>query len=83
MTDVEFIEKCDARCYDTEAMLIDESNGNFSQEEAECYLHTNIVTASIINGQFKQAKEQCIRYGLHYNSMRRAAGLESARGESL
>lgn len=52
--------------YDTEAMALDARHGNFSPERAEDYRHENIVRASLINGQFTQAKEQCRRYGLNY-----------------
>ena len=52
--------------YDTEAMEIDARNGNFSAENAEDYRHENIVQASLYNGQFTQARNQCASYGLNY-----------------
>lgn len=71
----EFIASCDSDEYDTEAMGIDDRNGNFSPERADDYLQTNIILASLANGQFTQAKQQCASYGFHYPEMRRAAGL--------
>jgi hypothetical protein len=61
--------------YDSEAMRMDAKNNNFSPERAEEYLHTNIVTESLINGQFEQAKRQCRQYGLDYAEQRQEAGL--------
>jgi hypothetical protein len=52
--------------YDVEAMKIDERNGNFDVDNSEEYRHENIVQASIMNGQFTQAREQCEKYGLNY-----------------
>ncbi len=56
----------DSSEYDTEAIEIDKRNNNFSEENVEDYQHENIVRASLINGQFSQAKKQCHRYGLNY-----------------
>lgn len=58
--------------YDTEAMQFDDANGNFSPEDAEEYRNENIVQASILNGQHRQARQQCLRYGLDYNEQARA-----------
>jgi len=66
MTPTEIDERYDASEYDTEAMKIDLRNGNFREEEAEDYRHENIVRASLINGQFTQARQQCVSYGLNY-----------------
>lgn len=52
--------------YDTEAMEIDARNGNFSKDNAEDYRHENRVLASLVNGQFTQAREECASYGLNY-----------------
>lgn len=70
------IAEFDSDEYDTEAMRIDDRNGNFSPEDVSDYLQTNIVLASLANGQFKQAEKQCASYGLHYPAMRRSAGLD-------
>jgi hypothetical protein len=70
-----FIETLDSDDYDTEAMLIDDSNGNFSPDNTEDYRVENIVIASLLNGQFTQAKEQCASFGLNYNEMRLNAGM--------
>lgn len=59
-------DQYDSDEYDTEAMEIDKRNGNFSEENAEDYRHENIVRASLINGQFTQARKQCASYGLNY-----------------
>jgi hypothetical protein len=53
--------------YDVRAMQIDLETGNFSPENAEEYRHENIVRASLLNGQFKQAMLQCREYGLTYD----------------
>ena len=58
--------------YDTDAMKFDDANGNFSPEDAEDYRHENIVQASILNGQHRQARQQCLRYGLDYYEQARA-----------
>ncbi len=60
------IQEYDSSEYDTEAMEIDERNGNFSPERAEEYRHENIVQNSFINGQFTQARQQCRSFGLNY-----------------
>lgn len=70
----ELIETYDSSTYDTEAMRTDASNGNFSPERAEEYRHEHIVSESIGNGQFKQAREQCQRYGLIYEQQMIANG---------
>jgi len=70
----ELIETYDSSTYDTEAMRTDASNGNFSPERAEEYRHEHIVAESIGNGQFKQAREQCQRYGLIYEQQMIANG---------
>lgn len=60
------IQDYDSDQYDTEAMKIDHRNGNFSPDQAEEYRHENIVRASLVNGQFAQARRQCAEYGLNY-----------------
>jgi len=70
----ETIDNYDSSDYDTEAMRTDASNGNFSPERAEEYRHEHIVAESIGNGQFKQAREQCQRYGLIYEQQMIANG---------
>jgi hypothetical protein len=66
---ITIIESLDSDLYDTEAARIDESNGNFSPQNVEDYLCTNIVLASLTNGQRTQAREQCASYGLDYSEM--------------
>ena len=65
----------DSSAYDTEAMRIDARHGNFSPDRAEEYRHESIVAASLINGQFTQARQQCSSYGLDYAAQRLAAEL--------
>lgn len=71
----ELIGSFDSSDYDTEAMRLDDRFGNFSPENAEDYRHTAIVAASLLNGQFAQAREQCGRYGLDYAEQRHLSGL--------
>lgn len=59
-------DEYDSDSYDVEAMKTDFANGNFETDSADDYLHANIVQASLQNGQFKQAQEQCSRFGLDY-----------------
>lgn len=70
-----FIAGLDSSDYDTGAMQTDDRHGNFSPDRAEEYRHTAIVAASLINGQFTQARQQCNAYGLDYAEQRAAAGL--------
>lgn len=71
----ELIAGFDSSSYDTEAMRIDDRNGNFSPDRADEYRHEAIVAASLINGNFTQARRQCAEYGLDYAQQRHAAGL--------
>jgi hypothetical protein len=71
----QLISTLDSDQYDIESMRIDDSNGNFSPEQVEDYLQTEIIHRSLINGQFIQAREQCERFGFYYPEMRRIAGL--------
>ncbi len=71
----ELIAGFDSSEYDTEAMRTDDRHGNFSPDRAEDYRHAAIVAASLINGQFTQARQQCAAYGLDYAEQRAAAGL--------
>lgn len=59
-------DQYDSDDYDVEAMRTDYENGNFDPDNSEEYRCVNIVRASLINGQFDQAKEQCEQYGLEY-----------------
>ena len=52
--------------YDVEGMRTDHRNGNFSEDDADDYRHENIVRASLVNGQFEQAKGQCQHFGMDY-----------------
>jgi hypothetical protein len=64
--------------HDIEAIRVDFSNGNIEidaqPERVDEYRHENIIRASIVNGNFTQAKEQCTRYGYDYDEMRRIYG---------
>ncbi len=53
--------------YDVAAMEIDARHGNFSPENAEEYRHENLIRASLVNGQFTQAKRQCAQFGFDYD----------------
>jgi hypothetical protein len=63
---MEAIEAFDSSEYDVEAMKMDARHNNFSLDRAEDYRHTAIVHASLVNGQFEQARKQCVEYGLTY-----------------
>lgn len=53
--------------YDTDMMKGDIENGNLSvDDDASEYEHETIVQTSLANGQFAQARSQCLAYGLHY-----------------
>ena len=53
-------------------MIADFNNGNFNlDDDAYEYEKENIVKASIINGQNKQAMAQCTEYGLSFEAMTR------------
>lgn len=56
----------DSDTYDTEAIEIDKRNGNFSEDELEDYRYENIIRASLVNGQFSQARNQCAKFGFNY-----------------
>lgn len=59
--------------HDIESMRSDIASGNLEigdDERAKEYEHENIVRASITNGQFIQAKEQCDKYGLDFYAIR-------------
>ena len=71
----DLIETLDSDDYDTESALIDDRNNNFSPDQVEDYRKEYIVHASLINGQFTQARQQCAEYGLNYAQQRHAAGL--------
>lgn len=62
--------------YDTDAMRTDDAHGNFSPERAEEYRTEYIVQESIANGQFRQARQQCLQYGLIYEQQMVIAGLD-------
>lgn len=71
MTPDEIDQRYDSDEYDTETMKLDLGNGNFREEYADDYRHENIVRASLINGQFAQARMQCVEYGLNYEQEKR------------
>lgn len=75
------IEAFDSDHYDTEAMHLDDRHGNFSPDRAEEYRHETTVAASLANGQFTQAREQCARFGLDYQQQRAIAFGQPAPGE--
>ena len=59
--------------YDAEKVEIDYFNGNFDLDypdlEIDQYYMPRIVAESLINGQFKQAKQQYSAYGLSPSHM--------------
>ncbi len=65
-TDFNF-DQYDPYVYDVEAMRTDARHGNFSPDQSEDYVVTKIVRASLVNGQFDQARQQCGAYGLNYD----------------
>ena len=65
-TNADLIETFDADQYDVEAMKTDDAHNNFSPERADEYRHAEIVATDIANGQFKQARDHCARFGLIY-----------------
>jgi len=68
------IDSYDSSEYDTEAMRTDAENNNFSPDRADEYRHTEIVANDIVNGQFKQARDHCTRFGLIYEQQMIANG---------
>jgi len=63
--------------YDTDAMRVDIANNNLTVGDdaaADRYKHENIIAESIINGNFSQAEEQCIKFGYDCDEMRRLHG---------
>ena len=55
--------------YDVDAMRADIENGNMEVgDDASEYEHETIVFNSLANGQFDQAKEQCERFTLDYQT---------------
>lgn len=60
-------DQWDSDEYDVEQMQFDYGNGNFSEDDVEDYLCENIIRASVENGQIKQAKAQCVKYGLDWS----------------
>ena len=69
----DWLENFDDSDYDVEAMRIDIASGNLKigdDDKAYEYEHENIVIASISNGNFTQAKEQCKSYGLDYETIK-------------
>jgi hypothetical protein len=64
----EEIGELDDSEFDVDAIRIDVRHNNFSADRLAEYRHENIVQASLINGQFTQAREQCRSYGLDYQS---------------
>lgn len=68
----DWLEGFDDGEHDVEAMRADVASGNLEvgdDSRAAEYEHENIVVASLTNGQFAQAKEQCECYGLDYKSV--------------
>ena len=51
--------------YNTVAMQYDYANNNYN--DPEDYKHETIVRTSLINGQKKQAEEQCEQFGLCFS----------------
>jgi hypothetical protein len=70
----EWLDTFDEDEYDVPAMRSDVSTNNLEvgdDDAAENYRHENIVRESITNGNYTQAKEQCLRYGLDYEEILR------------
>lgn len=75
--DVDPFDAFDTTNYDVEAMRIDAANGNFNVEsnDPEAYRVENIVITSMQNGQWSQARRQCVDYGLDFDTIKLEAGL--------
>lgn len=70
MTDY-IIDGIDYECYkdthDIPLMVLDRQSGTDTcHESVDYYAHATIVTRSLLNGQFIQARQQCAEYGLNY-----------------
>lgn len=68
----EWLDTFDDSEYDVSAMRDDVSYNNLEvgdDDAAEKYRHENIVRDSIVNGNYTQAKEQCQRFGLDYETI--------------
>jgi hypothetical protein len=68
-------DQWDSDEYDIESMKFDFENENFDESQADDYLKTSIVEASIINGQFDQARQQCAKFGIDYEEAKRKASV--------
>lgn len=62
------IRQLDPDVFDVDAIRCDVRSNNFTPDRLEEYRHENIVQASLFNGQFSQAREQCRQYRLNYES---------------
>jgi hypothetical protein len=60
----------DPKIYDLKSIKIDAQFNNFDPECLEDYRKTNIVKASLINGQRKQAIEQCKEFNLNIEEVK-------------
>lgn len=68
---LEAINELDRSEYDVDGAWFDYQNSNVSDAgDLEQYRHTNIVQESITNGQFRQARWQCEKYGLNYSDFK-------------
>lgn len=69
----DWLENFDDGNHDIEMMRSDVASKNLQigdDERASEYEHENIVLASMMNGQFTQAKKQCKSYGLDYETIK-------------
>lgn len=60
------LDQLDDTVYNVDDIETDMHNGNFNPDNLEAYRYENIVQASITNGQFPQARQQCMAFGLNY-----------------
>jgi len=60
------VDELDSDEYDVEGIRMDMRNNNFTPDRLEEYTFENQVLASLVNGQFTQARNQCDKAGLNY-----------------
>lgn len=69
----EELNALDSDIYNVEDLVFDIKNRNFDGD-TEAYRYVEIAKMSCVNGQIKQAREQCKRFGLDFRTIYRAAG---------
>ena len=60
------VDELDSDKYDVEGIRTDMWNNNFTPDRLEEYTFENQMKASLVNGQFTQARNQCDSVGLNY-----------------